>query len=107
MPAAVFFADTSFFRQGNKSSQKSAYLPRFCVDVSRNTFYAYVRGKGNPTLSSIECIASCLGVDPIAILLGIYDPIKPGTERPRRCPQSTTRALGSPRQSRRWPQRSQ
>ena len=64
----------TFFQKFAAKQGLSIAKLQIIVDVSRNTFYAYVRGKGNPTLSTIECIASCLGVDPIAILLGIYDP---------------------------------
>lgn len=64
----------TFFRKFAANQGMSIAKLQIIVDVSRNTFYAYVRGEGNPTLSSIECIAKSLGVDPIAILLGVYDP---------------------------------
>ena len=63
-----------FFRKFAKKHNMSISKLQVIVDVSRNTFYAYARGAGNPSLSSIKCIADSLGVDPIAILLGIYDP---------------------------------
>lgn len=63
-----------FFRKFAAKHNMSISKLQIIVDVSRNTFYAYARGEGNPSLSSINCIADSLGVDPITILLGIYDP---------------------------------
>lgn len=64
----------AFFRKFAAKRGLSIAKLQIMVNLSRNTFYAYVRGDGNPTLSSIECISTSLGVDPIAILLGVYDP---------------------------------
>lgn len=63
-----------FFQRFAKKHGLSISKLQRKTDVSRNTFYAYIRGEGNPTLSSIESIAISLGVDPAAILLGVYDP---------------------------------
>lgn len=65
---AIFFQ--SFTRKQGLSISKLQAK----ADVSRNTLYAYIRGEGNPTLSTLEYLAANLKVDPAAILLGVYDP---------------------------------
>lgn len=64
----------AFFRRFAENHGLSMAKLQMKTDVSRNTFYACIRGEANPRLSSIECIAASLGVDPAAILLGVYDP---------------------------------
>lgn len=65
---AIFFQ--SFTRKQGLSISKLQTK----ADVSRNTLYAYIRGEGNPTLSTLEYLAANLKVNPVAILLGVYDP---------------------------------
>lgn len=64
----------TFFRRFAKKRGLSIAKLQIIAAVSRNTLYAYIRGEGNPTLSTLEHLARNLGVDPVAILLGIYDP---------------------------------
>lgn len=64
----------AFFRRFAKEQGLTMAKLQVKADVSRNMLYAYIRGVGNPTLSTLEYLAANLDVDPVAILLGVYDP---------------------------------
>lgn len=63
-----------FFRAFAEKNQLSLSRLQIMAEVSRGSIYAYSRGEGNPTLSTVECIACNLKVDPAAMILGVYDP---------------------------------
>lgn len=44
------------------------------AEMSRSTIQDYLKGKGNPTLSSIDHIAEKLGVDPVLLVAGTPNP---------------------------------
>ena len=64
----------AFFRAFMDRNHKSLARIQEDLDISRNSLYAYSRGEGNPTISTVEYIAKKLNVDPASIMLGVYDP---------------------------------
>ena len=64
----------SFFRYFAEKNNLSMAKIQVKADISRNSLYAYIRGEGNPTIAMLEFIAGNLGVDPVLIVLGEYDP---------------------------------
>ena len=64
----------SFIQKFISKNQISMAKFQKMADVSHNTIYAYRRGEGNPTIAMLEFIAGNLGVDPVLIILGVYDP---------------------------------
>lgn len=43
------------------------------LGISRNALYTYLRGRGNPSIATLEHMAKNLGVSPAALLLGVCD----------------------------------
>lgn len=43
------------------------------LDISKNALYSYLRGDGNPSISTLEGIAKKLEIEPAALLLGVLD----------------------------------
>lgn len=46
------------------------------LQMSRSVVQDYMKGKGNPTLSSVDHIAEKLGIDPVLMISGIENPEK-------------------------------
>lgn len=55
--------------------QKQKSLTEFSVelDISRNALYDYLRGKGNPSIATLEHIADKLNVMPAFLMLGLFE----------------------------------
>lgn len=43
------------------------------LDISRNALYDYLRGRGNPSIATLEHIAENLGVSPAALMTNLMD----------------------------------
>ena len=43
------------------------------LGISRNALYNYLRGRGNPSIATLEHMAKNLGVSPAALMLGVFD----------------------------------
>lgn len=62
-----------FLRSFSEIKQISLARLQEMIAISRGAIYAYSRGEGNPTFSTVEHIAYRLHVDPVFIAMGIYD----------------------------------
>lgn len=60
----------AFLKKNNLSMAKFQAL----TEMSRNSLYDYSRGEGNPSIDTVQYMAAQLGVNPLAILMGVYDP---------------------------------
>lgn len=56
-----------------KSQNKS--LAEFSneLGISRNALYDYLKGKGNPSIATLEHMAQNLGINPACLVLGVFD----------------------------------
>lgn len=43
------------------------------LDISRNALYGYLRGRGNPSIATLEHIAENLGISPMALMTDLMD----------------------------------
>lgn len=43
------------------------------LGISRTALYDYIRGSGNPSIATLEQIATNLGVSPTALITGLLD----------------------------------
>lgn len=44
------------------------------LEISRSTLQEYIKGEGNPNLEMVEHLSQKLGIDPIALLTGVFEP---------------------------------
>lgn len=43
------------------------------LGISRNALYDYIRGRGNPSITTLEHIAEKLELDPSVLVLGLFE----------------------------------
>ena len=43
------------------------------LGISRNALHDYLRGRGNPSIATLEHIARKLEIDPAALVLGLFE----------------------------------
>lgn len=55
--------------------QKNKSLVEFSeeVGISKTALYDYIRGRGNPSVATLEHIAENLGVSPASLMTGLLD----------------------------------